>query len=129
MARAIPAFRLGGYVRVDSTFNGGIHDQPAWSGDAGQGNRYFRRYAQVVLKYDLVLEFDIKGLFDNIDHELLLRAVRRHVTCKWALLYIERWLTAPMEQADGLKVERIRGDSSRGRCQPDSGKPVPALRV
>ena len=46
-------------------------------------------------KYDWVLEFDIKGLFDNIDHELLLRAVRKHVTCKWALLYIERWLTAP----------------------------------
>ena len=35
------------------------------------------------------LEFDIKGLFDNIDHELLLRAVRKHITCKWALLYIE----------------------------------------
>ena len=80
-------------------------------------------------KYDWVLEFDIKGLFDNIDHTLLLRAVRKHVTCKWALLYIERWLTAPMEQADGLKAERTRGDSSRGRCQPDSGKPVPALRV
>jgi RNA-directed DNA polymerase len=60
-------------------------------------------------KYDWVLEFDIKGLFDNIDHELLLRAVRRHVTCKWALLYIERWLTAPMEHADGMKAERTRG--------------------
>ena len=47
-------------------------------------------------KYDWVLEFDIKGLFDNIDHELLLRAIRKHVTCAWALLYIERWLTAPM---------------------------------
>src|SRR6516165_4825390 len=47
-------------------------------------------------KYDWVLEFDIKGLFDNIDHELLLRAVRKHVKYKWALLYIERWLTAPM---------------------------------
>src|SRR5882672_7891427 len=48
-------------------------------------------------KYDWVLEFDIKGLFDNIDHGLLLRAVRKHVKYKWALLYIERWLTAPME--------------------------------
>ena len=46
-------------------------------------------------KYDWVLEFDVKGLFDNIDHELLLRAVRKHVKCKWALLYIERWLKAP----------------------------------
>src|ERR1700720_585208 len=44
-------------------------------------------------KYDWVLEFDIRGLFDNIDHTLLLRAVRKHVKCGWALLYIERWLT------------------------------------
>ncbi|NKJ40271.1 reverse transcriptase domain-containing protein [Rhizobium sp. SG570] len=43
-------------------------------------------------KYDWVLEFDIKGLFDNLPHDFLLKAVRKHVTCKWALLYIERWL-------------------------------------
>lgn len=41
-------------------------------------------------EYDWVVEFDIKGLFDNVDHELLLRAVRKHVQCKWALLYIEK---------------------------------------
>src|SRR6266404_5733058 len=57
-------------------------------------------------KYDWVLEFDIKGLFDNIDHELLLRAVRKHVTCKWALLYIERWLTASVVQEDGTTIEQ-----------------------
>jgi len=49
-------------------------------------------------KYDWVLEFDINGLFDNIDHELLLRAVRKHITCKWALLYIERWLKVSSRQ-------------------------------
>ena len=65
-------------------------------------------------KYDWVLEFDIKGLFDNIDHELLLKAVRRHVTCQWALLYIERWLTAPME-GDGVRTERTRGTPQRRR--------------
>ena len=65
-------------------------------------------------KYDWVLEFDIKGLFDNIDHELLLRAVRKHVTCKWALLYIERWLTAPMVQEDGTRIERDRGTPQGG---------------
>ena len=58
-------------------------------------------------KYDWVLEFDIKGLFDNLPHDLLLKAVRRHVQCKWALLYIERWLTASMEK-DGELVERTR---------------------
>ena len=50
-------------------------------------------------KHDWVLEFDIRGLFDNLPHDLLLKkAVRKHVKCKWALLYIERWLTAPMEK-------------------------------
>jgi len=69
-------------------------------------------------KYDWVLEFDIKGLFDNIDHELLLRAIRKHVTCKWALLYIERWLTAPMVQEDGTTIERSRGTPQGGVVSP-----------
>jgi len=68
-------------------------------------------------KYDWVLEFDIKGLFDNIDHELLLRAVQKHVRCKWALLYIERWLTAPMDK-DGIIVERTRGTPQGGVISP-----------
>lgn len=68
-------------------------------------------------KYDWVLEFDIKGLFDNINHELLLRAVRKHVKCKWALLYIERWLTAPMEQDNG-RIERTRGTPQGGVVSP-----------
>src|SRR5215469_8481213 len=58
-------------------------------------------------KCDWVLEFDIKGLFDNIDHELLLRAVRKHITCKWVLLYIERWLQAPMVKEDGTTCGTI----------------------
>jgi group II intron reverse transcriptase/maturase len=68
-------------------------------------------------KYDWVLEFDIKGLFDNISHELLLKAVHRHVKCKWALLYIERWLTAPMER-DGHRIERNRGTPQGGVISP-----------
>jgi len=69
-------------------------------------------------KYDWVLEFDIKGLFDNIDHELLLRAVRKHITCKWVLLYIERWLKAPMVQEDGTTIERSRGIPQGGVVSP-----------
>ena len=69
-------------------------------------------------KYDWLLEFDIKGLFDHIDHELLLRAVRRHVTCAWALLYIERWLKAPMVQEDGTTIERSRGTPQGGVVSP-----------
>ena len=69
-------------------------------------------------KYDWVLEFDIKGLFDNICHKLLLRAVRKHVTCAWALLYIERWLTASMMQVDGTIIERSRGTPQGGVVSP-----------
>ena len=69
-------------------------------------------------KFNWVLEFDVKGLFDNIDHELLLRAVRKHVKCKWALLYIERWLKAPMELEDGTRVERTRGTPQGGVVSP-----------
>ena len=68
-------------------------------------------------KYDWVLEFDIKGLFDNINHELLLRAVRKHVKCKWSLIYIERWLKAPMEQ-DGIRKERTLGTPQGGVISP-----------
>ncbi len=64
-------------------------------------------------KYDWVLEFDIRGLFDNIDHELLLRAVRKQVKCKWALIYIERWLKAPMEQDDQKRANSR--NPARGR--------------
>ena len=68
-------------------------------------------------KYNWVLEFDIKGLFDNIPHEALLKAVRKHVKCRWALLYIERWLTAPMEQ-DETRIARTRGTPQGGVISP-----------
>ena len=60
-------------------------------------------------RYDWVLDLDIKSFFDTIDHELLLRAVRRHTECKWVRLYIERWLKAPVCMPDGTLVECNQG--------------------
>lgn len=68
-------------------------------------------------EYNWVIEFDIKGLFDNIDHELLLRALRKHCTTQWILLYVERWLKAPMQLAEGL-MERHRGTPQGGVVSP-----------
>jgi RNA-directed DNA polymerase len=68
--------------------------------------------------HDWVLEFDIRGLFDNIDHRLLMKAVRHHVSCKWLLLYIERWLTAPVQQADGTLRPRTKGTPQGGVVSP-----------
>ena len=69
-------------------------------------------------QYDYVLEFDIKGLFDAIDHTLLLRAVEKHTDCRWVRLYIERWLKAPFQQADGGLVERQNGTPQGGVVSP-----------
>ncbi|WP_067582921.1 group II intron reverse transcriptase/maturase [Endozoicomonas ascidiicola] len=69
-------------------------------------------------EYDWVLEFDIKGLFDNISHHLLMTAVRKHTSNPWVILYIERWLTAPLQQADGELTERIKGTPQGGVISP-----------
>ncbi len=67
---------------------------------------------------DWVIEYDIRGLFDNIDHALLLRALRRHCQERWILLHVERWLTAPMQRADGAVVERTVGTPQGGPLSP-----------
>jgi len=69
-------------------------------------------------KYNWVLEFDIRGLFDNINHELLMKAVRKHTDNKWILLYIERWLKAPMHMSDGSIVTRACGVPQGGVVSP-----------
>lgn len=69
-------------------------------------------------KYDWVLEFDIRGLFDNIRHDLLMKAVRKHTKCNWALLYIERWLKVPMELPSGELKMRDRGTPQGGCISP-----------
>lgn len=56
-------------------------------------------------RYNWVLEYDIRGLFDNLDHALLMKAVKRHTDCAWVILYIERWLTAPLQLPDGTQAK------------------------
>ena len=67
---------------------------------------------------DWVLDLDIKGFFDNLDHDLVMRAVRHHTECRWLLLYIERWLAAPAVTVDGTQVERTRGTPQGGVISP-----------
>ena len=69
-------------------------------------------------KYDWLVEFDIKAAFDQIDHGLLLKAVRKHIKENWILRYIERWLTAPFETAQGTRLPRDRGTPQGGVVTP-----------
>ena len=69
-------------------------------------------------RYDYVIELDVKGLFDNIDHELLMRVVRRHVKETWICLYIERWLKTPFVLKNGEVIERKAGTPQGGVISP-----------
>jgi group II intron reverse transcriptase/maturase len=69
-------------------------------------------------RFDWVVEFDIKSAFDQIDHGLLMKAVRSHIREGWILLYIERWLTAPFETTDGERLLRERGTPQGGVVSP-----------
>jgi group II intron reverse transcriptase/maturase len=69
-------------------------------------------------RYDWVMDLDIKGFFDNIDHDLLMRAVRHHTQEKWVLLYLERWLTAPVQLLNGNLQERTKGTPQGGVVSP-----------
>lgn len=60
-------------------------------------------------RYDWVIDMDIRGYFDNIPHDLLMKAVKKHTNIKWVLLYIERWLVAPLQLQDGSQVARTKG--------------------
>jgi len=69
-------------------------------------------------QYDWVIDLDIKGFFDNIPHDLLLRAVRKHARERWVVLYIERWLKAPAQDEEGHQTERNKGTPQGGVISP-----------
>jgi len=69
-------------------------------------------------RYDWVLDIDIKGFFDNIEHGLMMRAVGYHVKEKWMLLYIERWLKASVLLKDGQMQKSEKGTPQGGVISP-----------
>jgi RNA-directed DNA polymerase len=69
-------------------------------------------------RWDWVIDLDIKGFFDNLDHDLVLKAVRHHVQTPWVLLYVERWLKAPVQKQDGSREERTKGSPQGAVISP-----------
>jgi RNA-directed DNA polymerase len=69
-------------------------------------------------RYDWVLDLDVQAYFDSIDWELMLKALRKHTDCRWVLLYIERWLKAPVQMEDGSIVSRTAGTPQGGVISP-----------
>jgi RNA-directed DNA polymerase len=73
------------------------------------------------LKYSWVIDLDIKGFFDNIDHKLLLKAVNHYTQEKHILMYVKRWLNAPVELSDGILQH------PNGKGTPQGGVISPVL--
>lgn len=68
-------------------------------------------------KFGWILEFDIKGLFDNIPHDLLMKALKKHVKERWIILSVERWLKAPISKGGEMR-ERNKGTPQGGVISP-----------
>jgi group II intron reverse transcriptase/maturase len=69
-------------------------------------------------KSDWVIDLDIQKFFDSVDHELMVRAVEAHAEVPWVVLYVKRWLTAPMQFADGTVQQRDRGTPQGSAVSP-----------
>ena len=69
-------------------------------------------------RYDWVGDLDIKGFFDNLDQNLLMRAVKKHAKDRWVVLYIERWLKAPVQEEDEQLIPREKGTPQGGVISP-----------
>lgn len=69
-------------------------------------------------RFKWVLDLDIRAFFDNLDHRLVLRAIRRFTDCKWVLLYVERWLRADLVFPDGSRISRSKGTPQGGVISP-----------
>ena len=67
---------------------------------------------------DWVVDMDVKAFFDSVPWELMLKAVARHATQPWVMLYVERWLTAPMLRPDGALTHRTKGTPQGGPISP-----------
>jgi len=67
---------------------------------------------------DWVVDLDVKAFFDSVPWDLMLKAVARHTESTWVLLYVERWLKAPMLMPDRTLTQRVKGTPQGGPISP-----------
>jgi RNA-directed DNA polymerase len=67
---------------------------------------------------DWVIDMDIRAFFDTVPWDLVLRAVRHHTPKPWVLLYVKRWLEAPLQRPDGTVAERTMGTPQGSALSP-----------
>ena len=69
-------------------------------------------------KSDWVIDLDIQKFFDSVDHALMVKAVQAHADVPWVVLYVKRWLSAPLALPDGTLRQRDRGTPQGSAVSP-----------
>jgi len=86
-----------------------------WVRSSRGGEFYFGVFGDFYFGGD---NLDIKGFFDNLDHEILMLLLREHTDSRWILMYVERWLKSPAQLPDGILIERSKGTPQGGVISP-----------
>ncbi|HEY1626977.1 MAG TPA: group II intron reverse transcriptase/maturase [Streptosporangiaceae bacterium] len=76
------------------------------------------RCRQRCWKKDWVLDLDVQKFFDSVDHSLMVKAVEANTSQRWVVLYVRRWLVAPLQLPDGTLQERDRGTPQGSAVSP-----------
>jgi RNA-directed DNA polymerase len=76
------------------------------------------RCRQRCWKKDWVLDLDVQKFFDSVDHALMVKAVEANTGQRWVVLYVKRWLVAPLQLPDGTLQERDRGTPQGSAVSP-----------
>jgi RNA-directed DNA polymerase len=69
-------------------------------------------------KYDWAIDLDVQKFFDEVPWDLMLRAVEAVTDCRWVLLYVKRWLAAPLKHPDGTLEQRSKGTPQGSAVSP-----------
>ncbi len=76
------------------------------------------QWAKRCWQYNWVIDLDIQKFFDSVDHALMIKAVERHADVPWVVLYVKRWLVAPLQLTDGILQTRDRGTPQGSAVSP-----------
>jgi group II intron reverse transcriptase/maturase len=80
-------------------------------------------------RHDWAIDFDVRKFFDEVPWDLMIKAVEAVTDCRWVLLYVKRWLHAPLQHPDGTLEERTRGTAQGALCAAAHKEPYEQRRV
>jgi RNA-directed DNA polymerase len=111
--------RPDGRARIPGARRGaGVHEDSYGYRPGRSAHDALRVCRERCWRADWVLDLDIRSFFDSVPWGLTLKAVSRHTDLRWVLLYVERWLKAPLQREDGSLIERDRGTPQGSAISP-----------